>query len=178
MARKRLPLLSCAASIYASTAAFTHLGTGIVRMCRPFPMRSASTQCSSRSSRYLVEEKGVSPNAIAIYADLTFHKGGKPDFVNVFSKKESDFDEFQAGNYQDIIFNLALQEGWDDPACYLAYIDKSMGSNIQVQQIIGRVLRQYGAVHYGGPLLDSAHFFLRVDKESVFPMRFRRSKQS
>jgi type III restriction enzyme len=118
--------------------------------------------------RYLVEEKGVSPKDIAIYANLTFLAGNKPDEVNLFSKGESDFDDFQAGNYQHIIFNLSLQEGWDDPSCYLAYIDKSMGSSIQVEQIIGRVLRQYGATHYENPLLNSAHFFLRVDSQSVF----------
>jgi hypothetical protein len=33
---------------------------------------------------------------------------------------------FSAGNYKHIIFNLSLQEGWDDPACAFAYIDKSM----------------------------------------------------
>jgi type III restriction enzyme len=86
----------------------------------------------------------------------------------LFSKGESDFDIFTAGDYQHIIFNLSLQEGWDDPACYLAYIDKSMGSSIQVEQVIGRVLRQYGATHYDNPLLNSAHFFLRVDSQSVF----------
>jgi type III restriction enzyme len=116
----------------------------------------------------LVEEKGISPKDIAIYANLTFVEGNKPDEVNLFSKGENDFDDFSAGDYQHIIFNLSLQEGWDDPACYLAYIDKSMGSSIQVEQIIGRVLRQYGATHYENPLLNSAHFFLRVDKESVF----------
>ncbi len=79
-----------------------------------------------------------------------------------------DFDDFTAGNYQHIIFNLSLQEGWDDPACYLAYIDKSMGSSIQVEQIIGRALRQYGAEHYNTPVLNSAHFFLRVDNQNVF----------
>lgn len=37
-----------------------------------------------------------------------------------------------------------------------------------MEQIIGRALRQYGAEHYDHPLLNSAHFFLRVDNESVF----------
>jgi len=37
-----------------------------------------------------------------------------------------------------------------------------------VEQIIGRVLRQYDAKHYDSPLLNSAHFFLRVDKKNVF----------
>ena len=132
---------------------------------KPFQHRTAPP---IRIWRYLVENKGISPKDIAIYANLTFVAGSKPDEVNLFSKGENDFDEFSAGDYQHIIFNLSLQEGWDDPACYLAYIDKSMGSAIQVEQIIGRVLRQYGATHYGNPLLNSAHFFLRVDQESVF----------
>ena len=118
--------------------------------------------------RYLVEEKGILPEDIAIYANLSFDSGNKPEAVNLFSKGESDFDDFTAGNYQHIIFNLSLQEGWDDPACYLAYIDKSMGSSVQVEQVIGRALRQYGAEHYDSPLLNSAHFFLRVDNKSVF----------
>ena len=132
---------------------------------KPFQHRKAPP---IRIWRYLVEEKGISPKDIAIYANLTFVEGNKPNEVNLFSHGENDFDNFQDGNYQHIIFNLSLQEGWDDPACYLAYIDKSMGSSIQVEQIIGRVLRQYGAIHYDNPLLNSAHFFLRVDSQSVF----------
>lgn len=132
---------------------------------KPFEHRQAPP---IRIWRYLVEDKGIDPKSIAIYANLTFVDGNKPNAVNLFSKGENDFDEFTAGNYQHIIFNLALQEGWDDPACYLAYIDKSMGSSIQVEQIIGRALRQYGAIHYDNALLNSAHFFLRVDNQSVF----------
>lgn len=132
---------------------------------KPFAHRKAPP---IRIWRYLIEEKGVDPKLVAIYANLNFIEGNKPEEVNLFSKGESDFDEFTAGDYQHIIFNLSLQEGWDDPACYLAYIDKSMGSSIQVEQVIGRVLRQYGATHYDNPLLNSAHFFLRVDTQSVF----------
>lgn len=132
---------------------------------KPFTHRKAPP---IRIWRYLVEEKGIDPKSIAIYANLAFVDGNKPEEVNLYSKGDNDFDEFQAGDYQHIIFNLSLQEGWDDPACYLAYIDKSMGSSIQVEQIIGRALRQYGAMHYDNPLLNSAHFFLRVDSQSVF----------
>jgi type III restriction enzyme len=141
---------------------------------KPFQHRNAPP---IRIWRYLVEEKGIAPKDIAIYANLTFVAGNKPDQVNLFSKNENDFDDFQAGDYQHIIFNLSLQEGWDDPACYLAYIDKSMGSSIQVEQIIGRVLRQYGAKHYGNPLLNSAHFFLRVDSQSVFTAAIQKVKE-
>lgn len=141
---------------------------------KPFHLRNAPP---IRIWRYLVEEKGISPDDIAIYANLTFVEKNKPDEVNLFSKGENDFDSFQQGDYQHIIFNLSLQEGWDDPACYLAYIDKSMGSSIQVEQIIGRVLRQYGATHYENPLLNSAHFFLRVDSQSVFTDALQRVKE-
>ncbi len=131
----------------------------------PFVKREAPP---IRIWRYLVEQQGVSPDKIAIYANLAFDPGTKPDNVNLFSKGENDFDQFTAGDYQHIIFNLGLQEGWDDPACYLAYIDKSMGSTIQVEQIMGRVLRQFDATHYDDPVLNTAHFFVRVDRESVF----------
>ncbi len=132
---------------------------------KPFEQRSAPP---IRIWRHLVEERKIDPKTVAIYANLSFIEGNKPDAVNLFSKGEGDFDEFAAGDYQHIIFNQALQEGWDDPACYLAYIDKSMGSSIQVEQIIGRVLRQPKARHYDNALLNSAHFFLRVDKKAVF----------
>ncbi len=130
----------------------------------PFKLRQAPP---IRIWLYLVNQ-GVNPKDIAIYANLDFADGSKPDDLNLFSKGENDFEEFSAGKFSHIIFNLALQEGWDDPACYCAYIDKSMGSTIAVEQIIGRVLRQYEAQHYESPVLNSAHFFLRVDKESVF----------
>lgn len=118
--------------------------------------------------RYLVETKGIDPSTIAIYSDLKFTEGTKPDAVVHFSKGDDDFDKFHEGGFEHIIFNLSLQEGWDDPECYLAYIDKSMGSSTQVQQVIGRVLRQPNATHYNSEVLNAAHFFLRVDSKSVF----------
>lgn len=118
--------------------------------------------------RYLVEHKKIPPSEIAIYANLAISEKVKPDEVNLFSKGENDFDEFKEGNFRHIIFNLSLQEGWDDPECYLAYVDKSMGSALQVEQVMGRVLRQYDAKHYDSPALNTAHFFVRVDSQSVF----------
>lgn len=132
---------------------------------KPFEERNAPP---IRIWRYLVQQHGISPEEIAIYANLSFDGSKKPKELNLFSKGEKDFDEFTSGDFKHIIFNLSLQEGWDDPSCYLAYVDKSMGSSIQVEQIIGRVLRQFGAKHYDLPLLNAAHFFLRVDSQSVF----------
>ena len=63
---------------------------------------------------------------------------------------------------------LSLQEGWDDPECAFAYIDKDMGSADQVTQVVGRVLRQPGAQHYPSPNLNTAHFYIRTDEKGVF----------
>lgn len=121
--------------------------------------------------RYLVEHKGIHPAEIAVYSDLKLDRKDNPppdDFI-LFSGGDEDFAVFSAGNFRHIIFNLSLQEGWDDPACCFAYIDKSMGSAVQVEQVIGRVLRQPGARHYTDPDLNTANFYIRVDDRQVFP---------
>jgi type III restriction enzyme len=121
--------------------------------------------------RYLVEQKKVPPADIAVYCDLKFDRREFPppdDFV-LFSGGDDDFAVFSAGKFHHIIFNLGLQEGWDDPACCFAYVDKSMGSPLQVEQVIGRVLRQPGARHYADQDLNTANFYIRVDNKQVFP---------
>lgn len=121
--------------------------------------------------RHLVEERSIDPADIAVYCDLKVDRTHHPlpsDF-KLFSGGEDDFAAFSAGNYKHIIFNQALQEGWDDPACCFAYIDKSMGSGVQVEQVIGRVLRQPGAKHYTDGDLNTASFYIRVDNKQEFP---------
>ena len=44
-----------------------------------------------------------------------------------------------------------------------------MGSAIQVEQVIGRVLRQPGARHYPDPYLNTANFYIRIDSRQEFP---------
>ena len=121
--------------------------------------------------RFLVEKKGVNPADIAVYCDLKLDRkhNPPPEDFNLFSGGDSDFAAFSAGDYHHIIFNQSLQEGWDDPECCFAYIDKSMGSPVQVEQVIGRVLRQPGARHYSDADLNSAHFFIRIDDKQTFP---------
>jgi len=119
---------------------------------------------------YLVNEKSVDPSSIAVYTSaLKFDKDHPPpsDFVH-FKGGDDDYANFIAGNYRHVIFNLGLQEGWDDPECYFAYIDKSMQSNVQVEQIIGRVMRQPNAQHLESEVLNTAHFYVRVDAKSIF----------
>lgn len=121
--------------------------------------------------RHLVDG-GVNPADIAVYsAELKIdrkHNPPPPDF-NLFSGGEEDFASFTSGDFKHVIFNLSLQEGWDDPACCFAYIDKSMGSAIQIEQVIGRVVRQPGARHYPDPALNTANFFIRIDSKQEFP---------
>lgn len=119
--------------------------------------------------RHLVENHHIDPASIAVYCNLRFDSKFPPPLsFNLFSGGDSDYDRFIAGNFQHIIFNLTLQEGWDDAACYFAYVDKDMGSRDQVTQIVGRVLRQPLAQHYPDPSLNTAHFFIRTDEKNVF----------
>ncbi len=134
---------------------------------RPFAQRQAPPILIWN---YLVNEKGVNPATIAVYTSaLKFDKDhpAPAAFVH-FKGGDSDYANFIAGGYKHIIFNLSLQEGWDDPECYFAYIDKSMQSDVQVEQIIGRVLRQPRAQHYEAEALNTAHFYVRVDAKGVF----------
>jgi type III restriction enzyme len=113
--------------------------------------------------------KGISPSEIAVYCNLKFDKRfPKPDNFRLFSGGDNDYSEFIKEDFRHIIFNKTLQEGWDDPSCYFAYIDKDMGSNTQVTQIIGRVLRQPDATHYPDDRLNTANFYIKTDENDVF----------
>lgn len=119
--------------------------------------------------RYLVEHHGVDPDSVAVYCTLKFDREyPPPDEFRLFKGGDNDYQEFASGDFQHVIFNLSLQEGWDDPLAYFAYIDKSMESRVQVEQIIGRVLRQPGLRHYPAERLNTAHFYVRVDRNAVF----------
>lgn len=119
--------------------------------------------------RYLVEQKGIAPETIAVYCNLDFDKQySPPESFVVFKGGDDDYETFTSGDFRHVIFNLSLQEGWDDPTCYFAYIDKSMGSTVQVEQLVGRVLRQPAARIYDADVLNTAHFYVRVDARNIF----------
>ena len=119
--------------------------------------------------RHLTEQHDIDPHTIAVYANLTVNKDFPlPEEFHLFKGGDTDYSEFIAGDYQHIIFNLGLQEGWDDPFCYFAYIDKSMDSRVKIEQIVGRVLRQPSARHYPSDRLNTAHFYIKVDRNDVF----------
>lgn len=135
-------------------------------MARPFKQRMARPILIWR---HLMERKGIDPADIAVYCDLKFDpKFPPPSGFNLFAGGDSDYDRFKEGDFKHIIFNLSLQEGWDDPQCCFAYIDKDMGSTDQVTQVVGRVLRQPGREHYPPAILNTAHFYIRTDEKDVF----------
>jgi type III restriction enzyme len=133
---------------------------------RPFASRQAPPILIWRQ---LVDVHGIDPAEIAVYCSLRMDKDfPAPEGFHHFKGGDGDYDEFTAGPFRHIIFNLSLQEGWDDPLCYFAYIDKSMESRVQVEQVIGRLLRQPDAHHYAADRLNTASFYIRIDKNQVF----------
>jgi type III restriction enzyme len=100
---------------------------------RPFASRQARPIVIWRD----LVAAGVAPDSIAIYAELKLG-ADHPDNCHL----PADFNELRAGNYEHIIFNKRLEEGWDDPAVSLAYIDKWTESTRLITQLIGRVIRQ------------------------------------
>jgi type III restriction enzyme len=118
--------------------------------------------------KYLTSEHGINPDDIAIYCDLKVDKRFPlPINFHLFSGGDNDYNDFITGNYHHIIFNLSLQEGWDDPECYFAYIDKDMGSKDQVTQVLGRVLRQPEGHHFSYDALNTAHVYVHTDSKNV-----------
>jgi len=133
---------------------------------QPFEQRQASPILIWR---YLTEHCDVPAEEIAVYADLRTHKDFPlPSEFTLFSGGERDYEDFVAGDFRHIIFNQTLQEGWDDPAVYFAYVDRTMDSAVQITQVVGRVLRQPGATHYESDRLNTAHFYVRVDRNDSF----------
>lgn len=119
--------------------------------------------------RHLTEVAKIPASEIAVYADLKTDRAYPlPANFNLFNGGDKDYANFTEGNYRHIIFNLALQEGWDDPAVYFAYVDRSMDSTVQITQVIGRVLRQPEAKRYNEGRLNTASFYVRVDQNSTF----------
>lgn len=165
-AAERLGLPFRPKAIYVSNTNVVDGATIKEDAARPFKERMARPILIWR---HLVEKGGVDPRQIAVYCDLKFDsKNPAPSNFNLFAGGDTDYDRFMAGDYRHIIFNLSLQEGWDDPTCCFAYIDKEMGSPDQVTQIVGRVLRQPGAQHYPASVLNTAHFYIRTDEKGVF----------
>jgi type III restriction enzyme len=106
--------------------------------------------------RYL-RSKGVPADEIAIYTDTR----QLPDDAEKVSSLSGLHDR-----YRHIIFNQTLQEGWDDPEAYVCYFDGATKSFVRIKQIVGRILRQPAAQHYGSEILNTATIILNVPTSS------------
>lgn len=106
--------------------------------------------------QYLVS-RGVPPESIAIYTDT---RDVPKDAQKIASLSQL------APRHTHIIFNQALQEGWDDPEAYVCYFDGETGSFLRIRQIVGRVLRQPDASRYTSEELNTATLILNTPTDA------------
>lgn len=106
--------------------------------------------------RYL-RSRGVPPQEIAIYTD-TREVPDDAERVSSLSKLQP--------RHRHIIFNQALQEGWDDPEAYMAYFDGKTKSFTRIRQVVGRVLRQPNTKHYSSDRLNTATVIINSPSDS------------
>lgn len=133
---------------------------------RPFAQRKAPPILIWR---HLTEKLKIDPSDIVVYCDLKVDKAfPMPVDFKLLRGGDKDYSDFISGSFKHIIFNQSLQEGWDDPHIYFAYIDKSMGSKVQAEQIVGRLLRQPGRKHFRDSRLNTAQIYVRVEAAGVF----------
>lgn len=119
---------------------------------------------------------GVPAEAIAVHlsgakkaveADTSRQRTGLQD---TYSAKYSPAKIKDEG-FVHIIWNKALKEGWDEPWAFVAYIDGVNSSIKDIQQKIGRFIRNPFRNDVGEPVtpgdeeLQTAYFFLRQDNE-------------
>lgn len=101
--------------------------------------------------------KGIPNENIAVYTDT---KDVPKDAEKISSLSEL------LPRHTHIIFNQALQEGWDDPEAYVCYFDGVTNSFVRIRQIVGRVLRQPGAERYNAEELNTATLILNTPTEA------------
>lgn len=102
--------------------------------------------------QYLIS-KGVAAESIAVYTDTK-------DLPKE-AQRVSNLSQLQQ-RHTHIIFNQALQEGWDDPEAYVCYFDGETRSFVRIRQIVGRVLRQPDASRYAAEELNTATLILNT----------------
>jgi type III restriction enzyme len=100
-----------------------------------------------------LRSRGVPADEIAVYTDT---KELPEDAERVGSLNELE------PRYRHIIFNQALQEGWDDPEAYVCYFDGVTKSFVRIRQIVGRVLRQPRARRFAAEALNTATLILET----------------
>lgn len=102
----------------------------------------------------------------AVEADVHPRSG----FFDSYTAKLSPIEIKEEG-FTHIIWNKTLKEGWDEPWAFVAYIDGVNNSIKDVQQKIGRFIRNPFRNDAGEPVipadeeLQSSYFFIQQDNE-------------
>ena len=92
----------------------------------------------------------------------------RPGFTDTYLLNLSP-SEIRESGFKHIIWNKALREGWDEPWAFVAYIEGRNQSSVDIQQKIGRLLRNPFRNILGQPTvakddeLGSCYFFLEED---------------
>jgi type III restriction enzyme len=100
-----------------------------------------------------LRSRGVPADEIAVYTDTKELPEG--------AERVASLSQLEA-RYRHIIFNQALQEGWDDPEAYVCYFDGVTKSFVRIRQIVGRVLRQPRARRFAAEALNTATLILQT----------------
>jgi type III restriction enzyme len=120
------------------------------------PPRGSKEVARPVSIWHYLREKGVPAEQIALYTQTKQVPEEAEKIASLIALEP---------RHHHIIFNQALQEGWDDPEAFLCYFDEQTKSYVRIQQIVGRVLRQPNAQHAESELLNTATLFVRVPNE-------------
>ena len=101
---------------------------------------------SEDAFEYLTQKAGVPPEAI------------RRQTAEIKELKDDDLLSPYCG-VRFIVTKDALREGWDCPFAYVLAILSKGTAKTALTQMIGRVLRQPGAMRTGVEALDEAHVF-------------------
>jgi len=97
--------------------------------------------------------RGVPADEIAVYTDTKE--------LPEEAERVANLNELEP-RYRHIIFNQALQEGWDDPEAYVCYFDGVTKSFVRIRQLVGRVLRQPRARRFAAEALNTATLIIET----------------
>lgn len=120
-------------------------------------------------------ELGVPKEKIAVHlsgardAAEAAVRDGKSQYINLIASYDSQMTprDLKAAGFRHIIWNLSLQEGWDEPWAYVGYFHGEQRNVSQVIQRIGRLIRNPFRDEGGMParpesVLRTVHCYLRT----------------
>jgi type III restriction enzyme len=89
---------------------------------------------------------GVPAHKIAVHVTKATQVAQQVPGANVSALHDTyargmDPDAIRAAGYTHIIWNKALKEGWDEPWAYVAYFHDTLTSSTDIEQKVGRFLR-------------------------------------